>query len=179
MGCQWKGWFHDHGPLFTGLTPKIPWDQKLVDCCLGSLCEDFYFIFKFFFWTSELHISQAFHEHQACPIPTLYEPVANFCWKQVLSSFFMYFLRNSYMQPCDWNCPRVEGQGSQKIVCFVHKILVFYFFSLFFFAHRSAWRHLQCDRYNMMWSFGFFSRIFTRSIVLKFGVKTPPPRQQK
>jgi hypothetical protein len=28
---------------------------------------------------SELHISQAFREHQAHPIPTLYEPVANFC----------------------------------------------------------------------------------------------------
>jgi hypothetical protein len=24
------------------LTPKIPWDQKLVDCCLGSLCEEKY-----------------------------------------------------------------------------------------------------------------------------------------
>jgi hypothetical protein len=22
------------------LTPKIPWDQKLVDCCLGSVCEE-------------------------------------------------------------------------------------------------------------------------------------------
>jgi hypothetical protein len=22
------------------LTPKIPWDQKLVDCCLDSLCEE-------------------------------------------------------------------------------------------------------------------------------------------
>jgi hypothetical protein len=29
------------GILFlTKLTPKIPWDQKLVDCCLGSLCEE-------------------------------------------------------------------------------------------------------------------------------------------
>jgi hypothetical protein len=25
---------------WVGLTPKIPWDQKLVDCCLGSLCEE-------------------------------------------------------------------------------------------------------------------------------------------
>jgi hypothetical protein len=25
---------------FTILTPKIPWNQKLVDCCLGSLCEE-------------------------------------------------------------------------------------------------------------------------------------------
>jgi hypothetical protein len=38
------------------------------------------------------------------------------------------------MQPCGWNCPRAEGQGSQKIVCFAHKILVFNFFSPFFFC---------------------------------------------
>jgi hypothetical protein len=37
------------------------------------------------------------------------------------------------MQPCGRNCARAGGQGSQKIVCFVHKILVFHFFSLFFF----------------------------------------------
>jgi hypothetical protein len=46
------------------LTPKIPWDQKLVNCSLGSMCEEKYFFFNFFFWTSELHISQAFHQHQ-------------------------------------------------------------------------------------------------------------------
>jgi hypothetical protein len=32
-----------------------------------------------FFWMSELHISEAFREHQARPIPTPYEPVVNFC----------------------------------------------------------------------------------------------------
>jgi hypothetical protein len=42
------------------------------------------------------------------------------------------------MQPCGQNCPRAEGQGAQKIVSFVHKILVFHFSSLFFFAHGSA-----------------------------------------
>jgi hypothetical protein len=63
----------------THLTPKIPWDQKLVDCCLGSLCEEKLFFFNFFFWTSELHISQALYEHQARPIPTLYELVVKFC----------------------------------------------------------------------------------------------------
>jgi hypothetical protein len=36
------------------------------------------------------------------------------------------------MQPCGLNCPMAEGHGSQKIVCFAHKILVFQFFSLFF-----------------------------------------------
>jgi hypothetical protein len=25
------------------LTPKIPWDQKLVDRCLDSLCEEIFF----------------------------------------------------------------------------------------------------------------------------------------
>jgi hypothetical protein len=25
---------------WNSLTPKIPWDQKLVDCSLGSLCEE-------------------------------------------------------------------------------------------------------------------------------------------
>jgi hypothetical protein len=36
------------------------------------------------------------------------------------------------MQPCGQNCPRAEGQGAKKKVCFAHKILVFHFFSLFF-----------------------------------------------
>jgi hypothetical protein len=51
----------------------------LVDCCLGNLCEEKQSFFNFFFWTSELHISQAFCEHQECPIHTPYEPVASFC----------------------------------------------------------------------------------------------------
>jgi hypothetical protein len=36
------------------------------------------------------------------------------------------------MLPCGYNCPRAEGQGGKKEVCFAHKILVFRFFSLFF-----------------------------------------------
>jgi hypothetical protein len=34
---------------------------------------------------SELHISQAFREHQARPILTPYELMANFCWKDELT----------------------------------------------------------------------------------------------
>jgi hypothetical protein len=114
------------------LFSKIPWDQNLVNCSLGSLCEEKYFFFNFFFLTSELHISHAFREHQARPIPTLYEPVVKFCSKWVLSSFFLYFQRSSYMQPCGWNCPRTEGQGAKKEVFFAQKILDFHFFHFLF-----------------------------------------------
>jgi hypothetical protein len=141
------------------LTPKIPWDQKLVDCCLGSMCEEKLIFFNFFFWMSELHISQAFCEHQARPIPTPYEPVVNFCWKRVLSSFFMYFLRSYYMQPCGQNWPRVEGQGAKIFFCFAHKILVFYFFKLFF----GSWFYMMSPSMSPIWSkckvFDFFQEI--------------------
>jgi hypothetical protein len=60
------------------LTPKIPSDQKLLDCRLGSFCEEKFFFFNFFFWTSALSISQAFREHEARPILTPYAPVVNF-----------------------------------------------------------------------------------------------------
>jgi hypothetical protein len=42
------------------------------------------------------------------------------------------------MQPCGSYCPRAEGQGAKKEVCFAHRISVFHFFSLFFFSHGSA-----------------------------------------
>jgi hypothetical protein len=37
------------------------------------------------------------------------------------------------MQPCGQDCPRAEGQGAMKKVCFAHRILVFHFFLLLFF----------------------------------------------
>jgi hypothetical protein len=130
--------------------------------------------FSIFFWTSELRISQAFCEHQARPIPTLYEPMANFCWKHVLSLFFMYFLRSSYMQPCGWNCPKAEGQGSQKNSLFCSWNLAFSLFFKFLFC---AWFYMTSPSMWLLRSecevFKFFPRIFSRSIVLKFGVKTP------
>jgi hypothetical protein len=159
------------------LTPKIPWDQKLVDCCLGNLCEEKYIFFNFFSWTSELHILHAFREHQAPPIPISYEPVANFCWKWVLSLFFLYFLRSSYMPPCGWNCPRAQGQGAKKIVCFAHKILVFHFFSLFFLSHGSAWCHLQCDHYDLNVKFLIFFKKFSK--VHSVEICSQDPYQQK
>jgi hypothetical protein len=77
------------------LTPKIPWDQKLVDRSLGSLCEEKYFFSNFFFWISELRISQAFLKHQAHQIWIPYVPMVKFCSKWVLNLFFLYFLQSS------------------------------------------------------------------------------------
>jgi hypothetical protein len=45
-------------PCKWTLTPKIPWDQKLVDCCLGSFCED-KFIFSIF---SFRRVNYIFHK---------------------------------------------------------------------------------------------------------------------
>jgi hypothetical protein len=134
----------------------------------------FIFSFNFFFWTSELHISQAFRKHQANPIPTPYEPVANFCWKQVLSSFFLYFLRSSYKQPCGSNCPRAKRQGAKKEVCFSHRILVFYFFfsSWFCMTSPSMWP-LRSKREV----FDFFQEILQGPQC--WSLEWRPPRQQK
>jgi hypothetical protein len=117
-------------------------------------------IFIFFFWISELHISQAFQEYQACQIPTLYELVVKFCSKGVLNSFFMYFLRSSYIQSCGWNCPKTEGHGAKKEVCFAHRILVFHFFFTFFFC---SWFYMMSFIMWLLQSecevFDFFKKI--------------------
>jgi hypothetical protein len=169
---KWKKLF-----FFTQAAQTVA--KKLVDCYLGAcvLCEEKYIFFIFLFVTSELHISQAFREHQACPIPTPYEPVVNFCWKWVLSSFFLYFSRSSYMQPCGWNCPRAEGQGAKKEVCFARRILVFHFFSLCFFAHGFAWRHLQFNFYNQSVKFLVFFKKFYK--VHSVEVLSQDPCQKK
>jgi hypothetical protein len=39
------------------------------------------------------------------------------------------------MQPCGGNCPTAEGQGSQKIVCFAHKL----FFCHIFLQFLDSW----------------------------------------
>ena len=49
----------------------------------------FYFIFSN--QISKVHLSQAFWQHQACQIPTLYKPLVNFCLKQIMISFFNNF----------------------------------------------------------------------------------------
>jgi hypothetical protein len=128
---------------------------------------------------SELHISQAFREHQAHPIPTLYEPVASFCWNQVLYEFFRELMWSyKYMQSCGWNYPDAEGQGLKKIVCSTYKILVLHFISpFFFFVHGSTWRHLQCDCYELIVKFWFSSINFNE--VHSVEVWSLNPREQK
>jgi hypothetical protein len=73
------------------------------------------------------------------------------------------------MQPCGLNCPRIEGQGAKKEVCFVHRILIFHFFFHFFFllmVLHNAIFNVTAKILNV--KFFIFSRNFTRSTVLKF-----------
>jgi hypothetical protein len=144
----------------------------MVDYCLSCMYKEKYLFFNFFYWTSELHISQAFWEHQAPPIPTPSEPMVKFRSKRILSSFFLYFLRSSYMQPCGKNCPRTKGQGAKKEVYFAHRILVFHFFySWFCMMSPSMWL-LQSKREVFI----FFKKFYK---VHNVELLTQDPHQQK
>ena len=46
------------------LIPKIPWQQEVVLCYLDSFWKEKHLFFNLFVWTSKLHISQAFPQHQ-------------------------------------------------------------------------------------------------------------------
>jgi hypothetical protein len=135
------------------LTPKIPWDQKLVDCCLGSLCEDFYFFFNFFFKTSELHISQAFCEHQTRLILISVWARGEFLLKIGIKLIFHVFF---------------EG----KFVLSIESL-----FFTFFFAHGFAWCYLQCDHCDLNAKFLIFFKKFYK--VHSVEILSQDPRQQK
>jgi hypothetical protein len=101
---QWSRCFEDEDiitsmPWNGTLTPLNSLDLELVDCCMGSLCEEFYFFSIFPFRLNYIFL-EAFREYQAPQILTPYEPMVNFCWKQVFSSVFLHFMRSSYRQPC-------------------------------------------------------------------------------
>jgi hypothetical protein len=67
----------------------------------------------------------------------------------------------------------LKGRVLRKKFVLPIESLFFTFFHFLFFTHGSAWCHLQCDHYDLNVKFVIFSRNFTRSIVLKFWVKTP------
>jgi hypothetical protein len=140
------------------LIPKNPWDQKLVDCSLElwAACmkkSNLYFYFYFDKWTTYF---TSFPGIPSTSNLTLYEPMVKFCSKQVLRSFFLYFLSRSYMQSCGWNCPRAKGQGAKKEVCFTYRILVFSLFFTFFLTHGSTWYYHQCDYFDLNVNFFIF-----------------------
>ena len=150
---------------------------KIGQLLFGQLMWRKIIFFQFFLKRNELHISKAFQEHQTCLIPASYEPMVKFCLKRVLNSFFLYFLKSSYIHSCGWNCPRVEEQGAKKEVCFVHRILVFHIFHLFCFAYGFAWCHLQFDCYNLDVKFlNFFLQEIIQgpwSLCWSFGSRPP------
>jgi hypothetical protein len=92
---------------------------KIGQLLLGQLVWRKIFSFRFFpldKWTT--YISQAFQGHQTHPIPTLYEPMVKFCSKQVLSSFFLDFLRSS------WVHFKLIGATQDVISAYFHRIFI-------------------------------------------------------
>jgi hypothetical protein len=91
--------------------------------------------------TSELHISQAFWEHQARQIPTPYKLIVKFCSKWVLSSLILHFLSSSYMRPFGWNSARTKGR--KKFVLPIESwfsiFFHFLFSSCYFIMSPSIW----------------------------------------
>jgi hypothetical protein len=65
--------------LPTTILPLKFLETKNWSTAVWAACVKKNIFFQFFLLDSELHIPQAFREHQARPIPTLYDPVANFC----------------------------------------------------------------------------------------------------
>jgi hypothetical protein len=84
-----------------------------------------------------LHISQAFQEHQAHQILTLYEPMVKFCLKWVFSSFFLYFMKTPTCSQMAKTEQRLKGRVLRKK--FVLSIISWFstFLSLFLFVHSS------------------------------------------
>jgi hypothetical protein len=127
------------------LTPKIPWDQKLVDCSSGSLCKDVLFFFQFFLlneWTTyftsfPLTPNMSNSDSVWARGEVLFKMGIRFIF--LVSSKELLHATMSLKLPKDWKA------GSKEKVCFAHRILVFHFFSLFFLAHGSTWCHLLCN----------------------------------
>jgi hypothetical protein len=117
--------------------------------------------------------SQAFWEHQTCSIPTPYKPVVKF----VQNWFKVHFSSSFWGAPICSHAAKttqgLKGRVLRKEFVLSIESWFFIFFHFYFFAHGSAWCHLQCDSYNLNVKFFIFLRNLTRSIVLKFWIKAP------
>jgi hypothetical protein len=97
----------------------------------------------------------------------------NFLLKTSIKLIFHVFSKE-FLHAAMWlKLPQGPSRVLKKKFVLPIKSWFFSFFSFFFFAHGFAWCHLQCDENNMNVKFLIFPRIFTRSTVLKFGIKTP------
>ena len=149
-------WWHDW------LTPKILWNQKLVNNCLGTLCEEFFLKINFFFWMSELYISQAFPEQ----------------FRSHMSPWWI-FVENGYKAHFScifWGPPTcnhvakttqvLKGRVLIKYFFFSIKSCLSLFFTFFFFC---SWSYMMSPSMWLLWSkhevFDFFPRNFTRFTV--------------
>jgi hypothetical protein len=146
------------------------WHQKLVDCSLGSLCEEFFliFFFNYFFW----NMNYIFREHQARQNSDSVWVHGEVCPKLVLSSFFLYFLRNHV----DKIAQGLKGRVLRKKFVLPIESWFFTFFTFFLFMV------LHDVIFNMtaticMWSFYFYFKKFYK--IHSVEVLSQDPHQQK
>jgi hypothetical protein len=152
------------------LRPKN-WSIAVWAACVKK--NNFFSIF--FFWTSELHILQAFYE--------LGTPNSDSVWacgeglfKTGIKFIFPVFFEELLHAAMWLKLPKGWRAGAKKKVCFAHRIFDFHFFSLLFFAHGSIWCHLQCDYYDLNVKFFIFvKKVYT---VHSVGVLSQDPCQQ-
>jgi hypothetical protein len=131
------------------LTPKIPWDQKLVDCCLGSLCEDFLFYFSIF---SFGWVNCIFHKLSVNTKHVQFQLCMNLWWSFVKNRYLAHFSRVFWGAPTCSHVAKV-AQGLKGRVLRKKFVLPIesWFFTFFTFRFpRSYARPLQskCEVFN-------------------------------
>jgi hypothetical protein len=95
-----------------------------------------------------------------------------FLFKMGCKFIFLAIFRSPYMHLCGQNCLRVERQSAKIEVCFAERVLDFYFFSTFVFAHSFAWCCLQCDYSNLNAKFFISFKKITSFIFLEFWARS-------
>jgi hypothetical protein len=156
------------------LTPKIPWNQKLVVCCLGSLWVDFFSFLQF----PSLHKwTTYFTSFPAIPSTFNSDSIwihGEFLFKTSCKHNFLVFSMELLHAAMWLKLPRGWRAGCLKRSLFCSQNLRF----SFFFQKLYLLMVLHDITFNVaasiwMCSFWYLSRNFISSIVLEFWGKTP------
>ena len=141
---------------------------------MGRYCEEKWNFLNFFLLMTVLHILQALCEHHAWPFQLFMSlwhiSIENLYWTNFSCS-------TEGVPTCSHVLETAQGLEARvfkKIKFDAYKILAFRRLYLVWLAHGWTWCHLQCKRYDLNVHYLIiFPNFFWKSIVFKFGVKTP------